>query len=129
MHLRLLQKKAMQKNAEAAVDLIGNEIAERVTKASKASPHDNSVTNKEENIGLDREIYRERYISPEQRQKIIDDLKLICSNNIIMEYQKIINLLGNTQNEESKFRTRSWVEINDESRGTYNASNQIKLKL
>ena len=119
----------MQKNAEAAVDLIGNEIAERVTKASKASPHDNSVTNKEENIGLDREIYRERYISPEQRQKIIDDLKLICSNNIIMEYQKIINLLGNTQNEESKFRTRSWVEINDESRGTYNASNQIKLKL
>ena len=129
MHLRLLQKKAMQKNAEAAVDLIGNEIAERVTKASKASPQDNSVTNKEENIGFDREIYRERYISPEQRQKIIDDLKLICSNNIIMEYQKIINLLGNTQNEESKFRTRSWVEINDESRGTYNASNQIKLKL
>ena len=34
---------------------------------------------------------------------------------MIMEYQKIINLLENTQNERSKFRTRKWVEINDES--------------
>ena len=31
-----------------------------------------------------------------------------------MEYQKIINLLDNTQNEPSKFRTRKWVDINDE---------------
>ena len=45
-----------------------------------------------------------------------------------MEYQKIINLLGNTQNEPSKFRTRNWVEINEGSRGTYNKSNQIKFK-
>ena len=45
-----------------------------------------------------------------------------------MEYQKIIKLLDNTQNEPSKFRTRNWVEINDESRGTYNKSNQIKFK-
>ena len=45
-----------------------------------------------------------------------------------MEYQEIINLLDNTQNEPSKFITRNWVEINDESRGTYKASNQIKFK-
>ena len=45
-----------------------------------------------------------------------------------MEYQKIINLLDNIPNEPFKFRTRNWVEINDESRGTYNASNQIKFK-
>ena len=32
-----------------------------------------------------------------------------------MEYQKIINLLDNIQNEPSTFRTRNWVEINDES--------------
>ena len=31
----------------------------------------------EENIDDDREIHRERYISPEQRQEIIDDLRLI----------------------------------------------------
>ena len=45
-----------------------------------------------------------------------------------MEYQKITNLLNNTQNEPSEFRTSDLVEINDESRGTYNKSNQIKFK-
>ena len=33
-----------------------------------------------------------------------------------MEYQKIINLLENTSNLPTKFRTKKWVEINDESR-------------
>ena len=33
-----------------------------------------------------------------------------------MEYQKIINLLDDTTNQPSKFRTRNWVEINDESK-------------
>ena len=37
-----------------------------------------------------------------------------------MEYQKIINLLENAPNQPSKFRKRSWVEVNDELRGTYN---------
>ena len=46
-----------------------------------------------------------------------------------MEYQKIINLLDNTQNEPSKFRTRNWVEINDESRGTYDLIVTLNLKL
>ena len=44
-----------------------------------------------------------------------------------MEYQKIANLLNNESNQPSKFRTRNWVEINDESRGTY-TSNDIKFK-
>ena len=45
-----------------------------------------------------------------------------------MEYQKIINLLHNTSNQPSKFRTTNWVEINDESRLTYNTNSQIKFK-
>ena len=40
-----------------------------------------------------------------------------------MEYQKIINLLDDTTNRPSKFRTRDWVEINDESQGVYNNDN------
>ena len=39
-----------------------------------------------------------------------------------MEYQKIANLLDNTSNQPSKFRTKNWVEINDESRATYKLS-------
>ena len=46
-----------------------------------------------------------------------------------MEYQKIANLIDdNTPNQPSKFRTRNWVEINDESRGAYNVNSQIKFK-
>ena len=44
-----------------------------------------------------------------------------------MEYQKIINLLDNTRNQPTKFRTKSWVEINDESRRTYNTNSQIRF--
>ena len=31
-------------------------------------------------------------------------------NNIIMEYQKIANLLGSAYNQPSKFRAKTWVE-------------------
>ena len=44
-----------------------------------------------------------------------------------MEYQKIANLLESTSDNPSKFRTRSWVEINDESRGNY-ANSDIRFK-
>ena len=45
-----------------------------------------------------------------------------------MEYQKIANLIDDTSNQPSKFRTRNWVEINDESRGAYNVNSQSKFK-
>ena len=32
-----------------------------------------------------------------------------------MEYQKIANLLESTSDNPSKFRTRNWIAINDES--------------
>ena len=35
--------------------------------------------------------------------------------------------MDNASNQPSKFRTRNWVEINDESRGTY-TGNDIKFK-
>ena len=40
-------------------------------------------------------------------------------DSIIIEFQKIRNLLDNTPNQPSKFRINNWVEINDESRGAY----------
>ena len=45
-----------------------------------------------------------------------------------MQYQKITNLLDNASNQPSKFRTKNWVEINDESRGGCNVNSQIKFK-
>ena len=37
-------------------------------------------------------------------------------------------MLENTPNQPSKFRTKNWVEVNDESRGTYSVNSQIKFK-
>ena len=45
-----------------------------------------------------------------------------------MEYQKIINFLDNTPNQPTKFRTKSWIEINDDRGGTYDTNSQIKFK-
>ena len=45
-----------------------------------------------------------------------------------MEYQKIANLIDDASNQPSKFRTKKWVERNDESEGTYNVNSQIKFK-
>ena len=45
-----------------------------------------------------------------------------------MEYQKIANLIDEASNQPSKFRTKNWVEINDESRVTHNVNSQIKFK-
>ena len=58
-------KKILKETAKATGDLIGNKIADKVTSASKKS-HDE----------VNNEILKERYISPKDRQKVINDLKL-----------------------------------------------------
>ena len=45
-----------------------------------------------------------------------------------MEYQKIANLLDDASYQPSKVKTKNWVEINDDSRGTYSVNSQIKFK-
>ena len=40
-----------------------------------------------------------------------------------MEYQK-----EKTPNQPTRFRTKNWVEINDDSLGTYNTNSQIRFK-
>ena len=42
-----------------------------------------------------------------------------------MKYQKLINLLDNTPNQPTKFRTKNWVETNDYGPGTCNLNSQI----
>ena len=72
--LRTSSKRVIQKTAEATGALMGNKITDRITKVSKTVPQNNSkrITNEH-----DQEIPKERYVSPEQRQEIIDELRLI----------------------------------------------------
>ena len=71
-----------KKIAEATGDLIVNKTADvvaksydsKITKVLRRSPQNNSETTTNDH---DKEIPKERYVSPEQRQEIGDDLKLI----------------------------------------------------
>ena len=77
MHLKLLQKKKrkIQKTVEATDDLNSNETANRITKVSRSSTQNNL-----EKLAADKhdkEIPKERYISPEERLKILNDLRLL----------------------------------------------------
>ena len=46
-----------------------------------------------------------------------------------MEYQKMVNLLASTLNQLSKFRTKNWIKIDDQSRGVYNTNSDIRFKI
>ena len=63
---KIASKRAIQKTAKATGDLIGNKIADKVTSYSKKPVND-----------VSNEIPKERYTSPQERQKIIDELRLI----------------------------------------------------
>ena len=71
-------------------------------------------------------MYKLRCISLEERKQIINELKLVSQyNNGI---SKIANLLNSASNKPSKFRTRNWVEINDDIRGEYSPNKQLTFK-
>ena len=79
--IKTASKRAIQKTAEATGDLIGNKITDKIT--AKPSPKDvTSASKKSHNEEIhsnevNNEIPKERYISPKERQKIIDELRLI----------------------------------------------------
>ena len=60
-----------QQTAEATGDLIGNKIAAKIT--NNLQQNNSEVIINEQNKG----IPKQRYISQEERQKIIDNLRLI----------------------------------------------------
>ena len=71
--LKTTPKIAIQKTTEETGDLTGNKNSDKITKVSTISPQNSSVTvtNKTKNIGLEREIPKERYTFPEKRLQVI----------------------------------------------------------
>ena len=73
--IKTASKRAIQKTAKATGDLVGNKIADKITSVSKKS------TKKLPTIDEDAELTtHKRYISLEERQQIIDELRLITKN-------------------------------------------------
>ena len=68
----------MQKITGETDDLIGNKIADKITNVSKKKSvkklHNNDEA-KEENVEIT--THKKRYISAEERQQIIDELRLV----------------------------------------------------
>ena len=75
--IKTASKRAIQKTVEATGDLIGNKIADKITSVSKKKS-----TKKLPTIDEDAEIttHKKRYISPEERQQFIDELRLVSRN-------------------------------------------------
>ena len=44
-----------------------------------------------------------------------------------METQKIVNLLNGTDNENSKFATKKWYDIDNKTTGAYSPNDEIKF--
>ena len=74
--IKTASKRAIQKTAEATGDLVGNKIADKIISVSK------KCTKRLRTIDEDVELttHKTRYISPKERQQIIDELRLIHKN-------------------------------------------------
>ena len=75
--IKTASKRAIQKRTEATCDLIGNKIADKTTsvskkKSAKELPNDET---KEEDVEI--ATSKKRYISPEERKQIIEELRLV----------------------------------------------------
>ena len=73
--IKTTSKKAIQKTEEATGDLIGNKIADKIISVSKKPAKE--LANDETEEDLERATIKKRYISPEERQQIIDELRLV----------------------------------------------------
>ena len=72
--IKTASKRTIQKIAKAIGDLIGNKIADKIISVSKKKSNNNN----DDNVELS--THKKRYISPEERQQIIDELRLVPKN-------------------------------------------------
>ena len=74
--IKTASKRAIQKTAEETDKLVGNKIADKITNVSKKKS--NNENNDNDDVKL--ATLKKRYISPEDRQQIIDELRLVLRN-------------------------------------------------
>ena len=126
MHLQTSTKKTIQDTAETTVDLVEKKNAEKITEAaSKWGPKQIACADYERSVQPVC-IPKEKYISPERCQKIIDGLLLsqLQIYTARMVYQKIVNLFHKTKSQPSKFTKNNWVKVNHDAYGTCNTNSQ-----
>ena len=73
--IKTASKRAIQKTAEITGDLIANKIADKITSVSNKKSNNNNNDNNDNN-NVELTVHQKRYISPEERQQIINELRL-----------------------------------------------------
>ena len=74
--IKTASKRAIQKTAEATGDLIGNKIADKITSVSRKKPGKELHNNGDETEDVEIATSKKRYIFPEERKQIIEELRL-----------------------------------------------------
>ena len=80
--IKTASKGAIQKIAEATRNLIGNKIADKITSVSKKKPAKELPNNEAEEEDVKKTTHKKKYTSPEERQQIIDELRLVPKKDI-----------------------------------------------
>ena len=75
--IKTASKRASQKTVKVTADFIGNKIADRITSISKKKPGKESYNNDDETENVEIATPKKRYISPEGRKQIIEELRLV----------------------------------------------------
>ena len=74
--IKTASERAIQKTAEATGDLIGNKIADKITNFLKKKST-KELPNNETEEDVEIATPQKRYISPEERKQIIEELRLV----------------------------------------------------
>ena len=74
--LKIAGKRSIQKTVEAAADFVGNTTAKKI-KSISTELHSKNPASEPNSNDISNEIPKEKYISLQERQKIIDELRLI----------------------------------------------------
>ena len=88
--IKTASERAIQKTAEATRDLIGNKIADKITSVSIKCAK--TLQNNETEVGVERATPKKKYISPEERQQIIDEVSKVSTKKGCI-FLEIINEL------------------------------------
>ena len=73
--IKTASKRTIQKTAEVTGDLIGNKIVDKISVSTEL--HSKKPNNNNNNEDAEITAHKKRYISPEERQQIINELRLV----------------------------------------------------
>ena len=79
-------KRAIQKTGEETGDSIGNKIADKITSVSKKASNNNNNNdnnnNNNNNEYVEITAHKKMYISPQERQQIVNELRLVPKKDV-----------------------------------------------